>query len=107
MSGSISLPKNNFPGVSCSVLLYDHRTSYALDVRILIHGATVSNVTLARSLVLRMILANWLIISKIAFACGFYSGACWFKSKIFQQWNKITLEFRAISEDYFVRPGIS
>ena len=71
MSRSISRPKTNFPGVACIVILYDHCTAYAIEVRILLHGETVSNVTLARYLVLSMLLKNWWILSKIAFYCGF------------------------------------
>ena len=59
MSTIISRPKTNFTGVACSVLLYDHHTAYTIDARILLHGATASNVTLTRSLVLSMLLATW------------------------------------------------
>ena len=38
---------------------------------ILLHGATASNVTLVRFLVLSMLPTTWLIFSKIAFSCGF------------------------------------
>ena len=61
----------NFIGVACRVLWYKHRTAYAIDEWISLHGVTASNVTLARSLVLRIIPTTWWIIFKIVFSCGF------------------------------------
>ena len=55
MSGSISLPKTNCPGVACNVIRYEHRNAYAIDEIISFHGSTASNVTLSRSLVLSML----------------------------------------------------
>ena len=37
----------------------------------------------------------------------FDNGACRFDIKIFEQWNVVTLEFRAIAEDNFARSRIS
>ena len=42
-----------------------------IDAIILLHGATASNMMLARYLVLSMLPATWWVLSKIAFACGF------------------------------------
>ena len=66
----ISWPKNNIPVVSCSMLLYEHHNAYMIDSRISFHEANESNVTLARSLVLRLLPTTWWIISKIVFAFG-------------------------------------
>ena len=37
----------------------------------------------------------------------FYSGACWFDRKVFEQWNEIPLELGAIVEDYLGRSRIN
>ena len=54
------------------MLLFDHRTAYAIDAKVLLHRSTVSNVMFARSLVLVMLPTTWWIIFKIAFACEFF-----------------------------------
>ena len=59
MSRSISRRKTNFPGVACSVLLYEHPTAYVIEARIYLNGETASNLILARSLVFGMITTAW------------------------------------------------
>ena len=56
MSGNISRPNNNCPGVVCNMLWYEHLNAYTIEARILIHGETASNVT---ALVLSMLPRTW------------------------------------------------
>ena len=72
MSGSISRPKINCPGLAFNVLWYEHGTAYAIDVRIFLHGETALNVILVRYLVLSMIPMTGWILCKISFACWFF-----------------------------------
>ena len=46
-------------------------------------------------------------LQEFIFLWIFYSSVCQFDRKIFEQWNKITIEFRAIVEDAFSWPIIS
>ena len=107
MSGSISRPNTNCPGVACSVILYEYFTAYAIEVIILLHGATVSNMTLDRSLVLSILPTTWWIIFNVSFSCGFIIVVHVSWHNIFEQWNEVYIEFRAIVEDYLTRPRMS
>ena len=101
MSESISWPKTNCTAVSCSVMWYEHRTAYMIDMGISPHGETTSNVMFSRSLVLSMLLAACWIFSKITFACGFLIVAhVGFTEKYLSNGNKFLLNSEPLPKIY-------